>query len=263
MLDTIFDKIYVVWGTDPERKKYIQDHFNDRNIENYKFVKSITPEDLLYNDSVRFKFLWNKNAIKPPDAFKTQIGSPYPLSLGEVCCSYGHLKAYKTALKDGCENFLVIEDDAILNKDMVDNSLDWKHFIPNDWDILHLHSWRPFNSKREPVYSSRRKKVNDYFYSGYREYGGTVCYALTRTSAKMLLSFSYPICLPSDGIISQLSASFYSRKFNKSYVIEPFLCDTTMFESQIDLEIKPKGYMTRKERYNNKEIKKVFDPNVL
>ena len=27
MLDTIFDKIYVVWGRDPARKEYIQEHF--------------------------------------------------------------------------------------------------------------------------------------------------------------------------------------------------------------------------------------------
>ena len=46
MLDTIFDKIYVVWGRDPDRKEYIQDHFSDRDIENYKFIRSITPRDL-------------------------------------------------------------------------------------------------------------------------------------------------------------------------------------------------------------------------
>ena len=261
MLDTLFDKIYVVWGTKPERKEYIQDHFNDRDVENYKFVKSITPDELLYNDKVRFQFLWDIDATRPPDTFKTKHGSPYPLSLGEVCCSYGHLKAYRTALEDGCESFLVIEDDAILNKDLTANALDWKHYIPEDWSILHLHSWRPFDSKREPGLSKLRTQVNQYFFTGYIEYGGTVCYSLTRESAKILLSLSYPIRLPSDGIISQLSANRFARKYYKSYVMNPFLCDTTMFESQIDVEIKPAGYMTRKERYNDVSVN--FDPSIL
>jgi len=38
MLDTIFDKIYVVWGRDPDRKEYIENHLRE-----YKKHKSITP----------------------------------------------------------------------------------------------------------------------------------------------------------------------------------------------------------------------------
>jgi len=261
VLDTIFDKIYVVWGRDPARKEYIQDHFRDCDIENYEFVRSITPDDLSLKDKVRFKFLWDVDATKPPDTFKKPTGSPYPLSLGEVCCSYGHLKAYKTAIAAGCSNFLVIEDDAILNKDLVAHALDWKQFIPTDWSILHLHSWRPFDSKREPALVAQRKQVNDYFYTSYREYGGTVCYALTASAAMALLSNYYPISLPSDGIISTLSANIFARKFYGSYVMSPFLCISTMFESQIDLEQKKDGYSTRTDRYNSGEIN--FDPNIL
>ena len=261
MLDTIFDKIYVVWGRDPARKEYIQDHFQKCDIENYKFVRSIIPENLSLKDKIRFTFLWDRDATTPPDTFKQSHGSPYPLSLGEVCCSYGHLKAYKTAIDDGCSTFLVIEDDAILNKELVDVALDWKQFIPGGWDILHLHSWRPFDSKREPDLVKKRNQVNDYFYTGYIEYGGTVCYALTASTAKALLSNYYPIRLPSDGVISSLSTNVFARKFYNSYVMNPFLCTNTMFESQIDLEQKREGYITRTERYNHDAVQ--FDPNVL
>ena len=37
MLDTLFNKIYVVWGQDPERKEYIKKHFEQCNIDNYEF----------------------------------------------------------------------------------------------------------------------------------------------------------------------------------------------------------------------------------
>ena len=263
MLDTIFDKIYVVWGRDPDRKEYIQDHFSDRDIENYKFIRSITPRDLkVKKRTIRFRNLWNNDSTKPPDTFKKERkGSPYPLSLGEICCSYGHLKAYKTAIQDGCKTFLVVEDDAILDKEMVTNALEWKQYIPDNWNILHLHSWRSFEGKREKNLVQRRIRVNDYFYKGFVEHGGTVCYSLDANTAKYLLSKFYPINLPSDGITASISSNCFSRKYFNSYVINPFLCTGTLFESQIDLEPKCKGYITRMQRYNNDKIN--FDPNIL
>ena len=75
------------------------------------------------------------------------------------------------------------------------------------------------------------------------------------------MSNYYPIRLPSDGVISSLSTNIFARKFYNSYVINPFLCTNTMFESQIDLEQKREGYITRTERYNHDAVQ--FDPNVL
>ena len=264
MLDTLFDKIYVVWGRDPLRKEYIQEHFHTCNIDNYKFVRSIVPENLFTKgNKIRFQKLWDVNALKPPDALRShKVGSPYPLSLAEVCCSYGHLKTYKTAVEDGVNNFLVIEDDAFLDIDLCHSALDWKEYIPDDWDIIHFHSWRAFEGRREQMLARARKQVNDYFYRGYREHGGTVCYSLTTDIAKQLLSRYYPIILPSDGITASISASIFARRYFNAYVARPFLCRNTMFESQIDLEepIDSK-FITRQQRYNMGEVK--FDPTVL
>ena len=54
MLVTLFDKIYVVWGRDPARKEYIQNHFNQCSIENYKFVRSIIPSDFFIKGKTNF-----------------------------------------------------------------------------------------------------------------------------------------------------------------------------------------------------------------
>jgi len=266
MLDTLFDKIYVVWGRDPLRKEYIQDHFRDCDIENYKFVRSITPENLFIKGKstrkkLRFKKLWGIEALAPPDALKPSVkGSPYPMSLAEICCTYGHLKAYKTAVKDKVNTFLVIEDDAILNVDLCKNALEWKEYIPPSWDVLHLHSWRPFNSTREPELAKKRIQVNDYFYTGFKEYSGAVCYSLTANIAKHLLARFYPIILISDGIIGTLSGTIFARKYYKSYVFHPSLSKGTLFESQIDSEIQlSKKFMTRTQRYKIGN----FNPNVL
>ena len=86
MLDTLFDKIYVVWGRDPARKKYIQEHFKKCDIENYKFVRSIVPDNLfITKDSKlenRFEHLWKPEAAKI-DNIRHVSGSPHPISLGE------------------------------------------------------------------------------------------------------------------------------------------------------------------------------------
>tara|TARA_R100000008_G_scaffold10198_1_gene5134 strand:+ start:10260 stop:11054 length:795 start_codon:yes stop_codon:yes gene_type:complete len=253
MLDTLFDKIYVVWGRDPMRKEYIKDHFKKCNIENYKFIRSIVPDNLTVkgkkNRKFRFKKLWMEASAKY-DNTRHVSGSPHPISLAEICCSYGHLKAYKTAIDDNVNNFLVIEDDAIVNEELCNNALEWKEYIPDDWDIIHFHSWRDFEGVREPNLSKKRRQFNDYFYIGYREHGGTVCYALTIETAKHLLWKYYPIILPSDGITASLSNNIFARKFYNAYVFRPFLCDNTIFESQIDNEKQiSKKYMTRPQRY--------------
>jgi GR25 family glycosyltransferase involved in LPS biosynthesis len=263
MLDTIFDKIYVVWGRDPVRKEYIQNHFRKCNIENYKFVRSIVPDNLfITKDSKlknRFQWLWVAASAKFDNILPAN-SSPHPLSLGEICCSYGHLKAYKTAIDDGVSNFLVIEDDAIMDLDLCLNALDWKEDIPEDWDILHFHSWRSFTGKRESRLVKSRKQVNDYFYTGYREYGGTVCYSLRIDIAKHLLARYYPIILSSDGVTASLSSSIWSRKFYNAYVFNPFLCINTLFDSQIDNEKQiSEEFMTRNQRYSREN----FNPDVF
>jgi len=261
MLDTLFDKIYVIWGRDPARKEYIQDHFRKCNIENYKFIRSIIPSDFFIKGKnnrkkFRFQYIFKKEAAKY-DNTQHISGSPHPLSLSEICCSYGHIKAYKTAVDDNVNTFLVIEDDAIVDEELCNNALEWKEYMPEDWDIIHFHSWRSFDGKREPLLAKKRNQVNDYFYNGYREHGGTVCYSLTTSIAKHLLATNYPIVLPSDGIIATLSASIWARKFYNAYVFHPFLCINTIFESQIDNEKQiSKRFTTRQQRYKRAS----FDP---
>tara|TARA_R100000008_G_scaffold67910_1_gene45029 strand:+ start:335 stop:1102 length:768 start_codon:yes stop_codon:yes gene_type:complete len=255
MLDTLFNKIYVVWGQDPERKEYIKKHFEQCNIDNYEFVRSLIPENLFAKNKPRFKHLrenWAMQGDYP--------NSPYPLSLTELCCSYGHIKAYRNAIRDGVKTFLVVEDDVSLDIDLCKNALDWKEDIPSDWDIIHFHSWRGFDSKREQSLVSHRKLVNDYFYTGYKEYGGTVCYSLTVNSAKYLLTKYFPIMKSSDGIIGTMSATIFARQFYNAYVFHPFLARGTIFESQIDgEEIISKEFITRPEKYKRDN----FDPNIL
>jgi len=244
-IDFLFDKIYVVWGRDPLRREYIEKSFARLGIQNYKFVRSISPQNFYHNKTPRFKFLRSEWALQKCKKCTTLRQSYLPISLGEISCSYGHLKAYKAALQDGCEKFLVVEDDIVFDKDVFYNVLNWKNYIPKDWDIIHYHSW---HNLEHPL-SNYRKPVNKYFFTGYNECGGAVCYALTAHSAKHLLARSLPIEIAADGAISHFSSSLFSRRYYNSYVLYPFLAKKTIFDSQIDEE-QPviKKYKTRNQR---------------
>ena len=101
--------------------------------------------------------------------------------------------------------------------------------------------------------------INDYFYIGYREHGGTVCYSLTTNIANQLLCRYYPILLPSDGMTGSLSASVFARRFYNVYVFYPFLCDNTIFESQIDNEkLISKKFITRHQRLMLKQFLRIY-----
>ena len=244
MLDMVFDKIYVVWGQDPLKKEYIVNHFKKHNIDNYEFIRSLTPKDFFpKNKGERFKFAreeWILHKCK-------RQGTHIPMSFGEIACAYGHLKAYKTALKQGVKKFLVVEDDIRFNDEILSSTLEWKDYIPSDWDIIHFHSWREYNTTAE---SKKRNKVNDYFYTGYMEYSGAVCYALTESSAKQLLTRFYPIQVAADGVIAWFSTTSFARKFYNAYIMKPFLAEKTVFDSQIDEEeIFNSKYKTRQQRY--------------
>ena len=243
-IDFLFDKIYVVWGRDSLRRQYIENHFSNLGIENYKFVRSISPKNFFYKKTPKFKFIREEWVLQKCQKCFPDKGH-LPMSFGEVACSYGHLMAYKTAIKDGCEKFLVVEDDIVFDKDIIFDVLEWKDYIPPNWDIIHYHSWRCFD---DPL-ATFRKKVNKYFYTGYKEFGGAVCYALTARSAKQLLAGSLPITVAADGAISCFSSSFFARQFYNSYVFYQFLAKKTMFDSQIDEE-RPviKKYKTRNQR---------------
>lgn len=244
-IDFLFDKIYVVWGRDPLRREYIEKSFASLGIQNYKFVKSISPQNFYHDKTPRFKFIRSEWVLRKCKTCTTPEQNHLPVSLGEISCSYGHLKAYKTALADGCKNFLVVEDDIVFDKDILYNVLDWKDHIPSDWDIIHYHSWHNFDN---PL-AKFRKQVNKYFYTGYKEFGGAVCYALTARSAKQLLAGFIPIQVAADGAISCFSLSLFSRRYYNSYVMFPFLAKKTIFDSQIDEEQTViKKYKTRNQR---------------
>lgn len=218
-INKFFSKILVL-NYDDDRKKYIIDHFEEKNIYNYVFINGIDGRKLKgkigYDKLVKLY----KPSLQDPSPF-----SCWPLSFGEIGCSIAHLKAFKYILNKKLRNALVCEDDIFFNDNFKNHEIMLDN-IPNDWDLLHFHSWRGFDeTQKEFNLAKKRKLINRHVYRGYMEYGGTTCYGITYNTARCLITWSWPIMYASDGILDKITETQISRKYWNDYVIHPFICE--------------------------------------
>ena len=223
-INQFFSKILVL-NYDESRKKYIIEHFKEKNIHNYVFIKGVDGSKLKnktgYNKLVKLY----KPSLQVPSPFNC-----WPLSFGEIGCSIAHLKAFKYILDKKLQNALVCEDDIFFNDNFKNHEIMLDN-IPNNWDVLHFHSWRGFDETHgEFNLAKKRKQVNKYVYKGYMEYGGTTCYGIRYNTARCLITWSWPIMYASDGILDKLTETQVSRNYCNDYVINPFICETFVYE---------------------------------
>lgn len=85
-----------------------------------------------------------------------------PLNRGEIGCSLSHKKCYEEIVKRDLKEAIILEDDAIFNKELIDfiNSIDKN--LPSDLDLLLLgHYWQQYRDDGYTIntpYSLRYKK---------------------------------------------------------------------------------------------------------
>jgi len=247
-INKFFNKILVL-NYDEDRRKYIINHFKEKNIYNYTFIKGVDGRKLKNKVGHNKLVKLYKPSLQDPSPF-----SCWPLSFGEIGCSIVHLKAFKYILNNRLINALVCEDDIFFNENfeghemMLDN-------IPNNWDLLHFHSWRGFDeNQKEFSLAKKRKPINKNVYKGYIECGGTTCYGITYNTARCLITWSWPIMYASDGILDKLTETQINRKYWNDYVIYPFICEQSRPSLIDDIDNQYKDIkITRIERWKKYE----------
>lgn len=251
-INNFFDKILII-NYDKVRKDYMIQHLAEKNITNYEFIKGF--------DGAKLKNKLNKLVkIHPATKLDPPIYHAWPLSLGEIGCTLSHLKAYKTIVKKNYHKVLICEDDIRFNEHY-DNHEEWFNELPEYWDILHFHSWRTISDNIKdysyPIeykLSKERNKISERVYTGYKEYGGTNCYAITHSAARTLLTTGWPVQYAADGMTQKLSDNKIMSQIWGCYVIFPFICEPISIENKSSLidEVDNclKGVIqTRRERY--------------
>ena len=225
MLDLSNMKIIVISleGYD-DRKKSISMQLDSLGLK-YEFFNAINPKK-----NIEFQKNYNSNLAK--SIYKRD------LTLGELGCSLSHKFIYKKLSNDNCDYYLILEDDAIISKDIV-VLLNNLSRIDEKWDVILLGY-----SKVSPLYY---KKLNKFHPTGsyifkFKDYSigrvyknstcGTVAYLITKNGANNFLKESdkYVFNLADDWL-------FFEKKLSlKIFHCRPFLVfeDYLTFDSSIE-----------------------------
>lgn len=103
----------------------------------------------------------------------------------EVACTLSHLRAIKQAYDDGQEAAFIIEDDALISQDFIDNWESYADQAPSDWQIL---QWITNN-----IYANKRAlhTYNDFWMSWRCYFWGTAFYTIRRDGMERIIDASY------------------------------------------------------------------------
>ncbi len=151
-----------------------------------------------------------------------------PLTNGEIGCALSHLQIYEKMVAEGIAELLILEDDAVIEKDFFPIIFQRAQWAPADWKMLHFtNEYRNLNIS--PHYSiDSQKRYRLYRYIDF--FIGTFCYIVNNETARWLINEGYPIHFVADGLTG--------RTFNalRCYTITPGLCswNEARFPSIID-----------------------------
>jgi glycosyl transferase, family 25 len=208
---------------------------------NFEFVYSI------HKTSAEYEELINSPAVDP--SAMRRDGDRLPLTPGEVCCSWGHLKIYEEFLKTGGERALIFEDD-IVDLEVPEREIRAAlRAVPRDAEIVYW-GWaygrvRPWNrvfqqgldhvryslglieADHDQIRDRYIRVKNRHFLIAAENYLFHA-YTVTREGARKMLELNTPIYMPADHLPVKLIA-----------------------------QGKMRGYLARKQLYNQRS----FDPH--
>ena len=177
---------YVIHYTPLKERKYFQLRHLDKLALNYHFIEDFDREKLSDEDLKIF----NTNKVK--------------LSM----CSNirKHIDAYKNIINNEYKYSLILEDDAILDKDFVSKLKRGLKQLPDDYDMLFLGNCCNLHIESSKI------KPNQFIYKKSRENGGTRCtdsYLVSKKGATKLINYisklkEGSINMPSDFWLNQV-----------------------------------------------------------
>ena len=170
-------------ATMPQRRKRVEALV--QGLDDYEIVDAVVGANL---DLELLELLGIYDPTFRKDKGLREQGEPMrTLTAGEVGCMLSHYKMWLIAKKQGLKEVICLEDDV----DFMEN---WEEKLDDllvdvDWDMVHLHSMRgswgprkPMDGEYDPDFSypddKQRVLVKPGLYTGYKEGGGTLGYAL-------------------------------------------------------------------------------------
>lgn len=152
-------------------------------LQRVSAVSTSQVETMMENNELRFNAGITLAHSKRQLNSKNAPGGKY--TFNEAACTLSHLKAILQAYNAGHDMVLIIEDDAILTSEFLENWKAYAEEAPSDWQILQWTTNNEAANKRE---LHRRK---DYWISWKPYYWGAMAYTIRRDGMKRILDLTY------------------------------------------------------------------------
>jgi GR25 family glycosyltransferase involved in LPS biosynthesis len=191
MLNRI-DKIFIIhYPKLAERKQYLLDIFKQYNITNYEF----------YEENSR-------DTIKP-EKIDMYLKKGVRMRIPHICITISHIEIYKKIIENDYKMCLILEDDAILCANFIEQFNNYINVLPNDFELGFINSGCGLHAKTIE---------NTIWYKEYRT--RTCCgYIITNTACKKLLTTIIPF---RDAIDHELNRQILIHNI-QTYWCEPVL----------------------------------------
>lgn len=160
------------------------------------------------------------------------------LRIGEIGCNMSHYNTFKSALKNGYKQILVLEDDCKITTNFKEKLLESLKHVPKDYDILYL-GISDLNYKWGKI-----KKVNSYIDKPLGTTGtspngikyaeadggiyGTHAFIINRKAMKQFIKYNIPMTYPTDVILGKIATRY---NLIKAYSLKDHLIKTFNYGS--------------------------------
>ena len=150
--------------------------------------------------NLKFDFFFAKKGIElsekeialysRKEAFKNENRD---LPVDEISNSLSHIKIYKKIIKSKYRISLILEDDVIINKDLLNIFKNLNKF-PKDWELINFCT----DAKKKII---GPKIYKNYQCTKFKERANRTCsYLIKMKAAQKLLKYALPIRFPADGL---------------------------------------------------------------
>jgi len=201
-----------------ERREYITAHLDALQMD-YEIIDAVDYQQMSPDD---FATLTDGKAVS----------ENIYLTKGVLACALSHVKIYTKIVEDDLDKVLVIEDDAILPKDIKSLLAGIEKIIGED-EVITLSYFSHFGndiylSKQEVT--SVNKNYNLLYPANLQQIGSTMAYVITKKVAQKLPGLILPVSVAAD-----YWGTFYNRGgFTSFRCVYPLPVKPALFPSIID-----------------------------
>jgi len=208
------DNTYVChWSKLLPRKQYISAHLQQAGITNIQYVECFDKEN------------WNENEIlkEYPKAFDIINGDTRKMRYSELSLVLKHCWIIKDIVKNNYNTALILEDDAKLRDNFIEDYNNFSTHLPPEWDVCWVGSCCNINAVKVP---------GQYVYVGDRS-RCTHTFVVSLGGAKKMIPMLHTLDAPADHFYNKLIREI---PLNNFWFEPPLAEQNTIFKTSIHTE---------------------------